>query len=97
MALYQDSQERLWVATAGGGLNRYDPQTNSFTYYNEKQGLPNNVVYGILEDSDGYLWLSTNFGLSQFDPQTETFRNYTASDGLQSNEFSRYAFAKDPH
>jgi ligand-binding sensor domain-containing protein/signal transduction histidine kinase len=94
MALYQDSQENLWVATAGGGLNRYNPQTDSFTRYTEKHGLPNNVVYGILEDDDGYLWLSTNFGLSRFDPQTETFRNYTASDGLQSNEFNMYAYAK---
>jgi len=94
MALYQDSNERIWVATAGGGLNRYDAQTNSFINYTEKDGLPNNVVYGILEDTNGYLWLSTNFGLSQFDPHTEIFRNYTASDGLQSNEFSRYAFAK---
>jgi ligand-binding sensor domain-containing protein/signal transduction histidine kinase len=94
MSLYQDSQERLWIATAGGGLNRYDPQSNSFTRYTEKNGLPNNVVVGILEDNEGYLWLSTNFGLSRFDPETESFRNYTASDGLQSNEFNQYAFAK---
>ena len=94
MALYQDKEGRLWIATAGGGINRYDPQTNSFIQYTEKDGLPNNVVYGILEDDDGYLWLSTNFGLSRFDPRAETFRNYTASDGLQSNEFNMHAFAK---
>ena len=94
MALYQDSRGYLWIATAGGGLNRYDPNTNSFIQYTEKDGLPNNVVYGILEDDDGFLWLSTNFGLSRFDPLTETFRNYTASDGLQSNEFNMYAFAR---
>ena len=94
MALYQDSRGILWVATAGGGLNRYNPETDSFSHYTEKHGLPNNVVYGILEDEDGFLWLSTNFGLSRFDPETETFRNYTASDGLQSNEFNMYAFAK---
>ena len=94
MALYQDSRGILWVATAGGGLNRYDPETDSFIHYTEKNGLPNNVVYGILEDEYGFLWLSTNFGLSRFDPQTETFRNYTASDGLQSNEFNMNAFAK---
>jgi len=94
MALYQDSSGILWIATAGGGLNRYDPQADAFIQYTEKDGLPNNVVYGILEDDNSFLWLSTNFGLSRFDPQAETFRNYTASDGLQSNEFNRNAFAR---
>ena len=94
MGIYQDLNDVLWVATAGGGLNRYDPQTDSFYHYTEKLGLPNNVVYGILEDRDGNLWLSTNYGLSRFDPELETFRNYTTSDGLQSNEFNMSAYAK---
>ena len=94
MAVYQDRGDTLWVATAGGGLNRYNPETDSFSHYTEKNGLPNNVVYGILDDRDGNLWLSTNYGLSRFDPQTEAFRNYTTSDGLQSNEFNMSAYAK---
>jgi ligand-binding sensor domain-containing protein/signal transduction histidine kinase len=94
MSIYQDSKSILWVATAGGGLNRYHPESDSFTSYTEKNGLPSNVIYGILEDNDGYLWLTTNFGLSRFDPEMETFRNYTAKDGLQSNEFNQNSFAK---
>ncbi len=93
-AIYQDQERILWVATAGGGLNRYQPETNTFKHYTEKDGLPNNVIYGILEDEDGQLWLSTNYGLSRFDPEKETFRNYTDSDGLQSNEFNMGAYAK---
>jgi signal transduction histidine kinase len=84
----------LWIGTAGGGLNRFDRETETFTYYREKDGLPNDVVYGILEDSRGYLWLSTNKGLSKFDPQTETFTNYDVNDGLQGNEFNGGAFHK---
>ncbi|HLF72926.1 MAG TPA: two-component regulator propeller domain-containing protein [Anaerolineales bacterium] len=93
LSIFQDSKGRLWVGTAGGGLNLYHPETNSFTYYLEKNGLPNGVVYGILEDAKGYLWLSTNFGISRFDPETETFRNFDAGDGLQSNEFNSGAYA----
>lgn len=96
MAIYQDSKNRLWIATAGGGLNLYERETDSFIHYTEKDGLPNNVVYGIVEDDAGYLWLSTNLGLSRFDPETENFRNYTASDGLQSNEFNMGAYARGP-
>ena len=93
-AIYQDKKNNLWIATAGGGLNLYRPETNTFLHYTEKDGLPNNVIYGILEDDLGQLWLSTNFGLSRFDPQEKTFRNYTVSDGLQSNEFNIGAYAK---
>ena len=94
LSISQDSKGRVWIGTAGGGLNLYHPETDSFTYYLEKDGLPNGVVYGILEDAQGYLWLSTNFGISRFDPETETFRNFDVGDGLQSNEFNSGAYAK---
>lgn len=95
MSIHQDQRGDLWLGTHGGGLARYNPTANTFTHFTEKEGLPNNVIYGILEDSSGNLWLSTNFGLSRFNPRNLTFRNFTASDGLQSNEFSQNAFAKD--
>ena len=94
LSIYQDRKGNIWVGTGGGGLNLYDQETDSFTYYMEKDGLPNGVVYGILEDSSGHLWMSTNFGISRFDPKTKTFRNFDAGDGLQSNEFNSGAYAK---
>jgi signal transduction histidine kinase/ligand-binding sensor domain-containing protein/DNA-binding response OmpR family regulator len=78
----------LWIGTAGGGLNRLDLGSGTFVHFTERDGLPNNVVYGILADTSGKLWLSTNKGLSRFDPTTKRFRNYDADDGLQSNEFN---------
>jgi ligand-binding sensor domain-containing protein len=78
----------LWVGTRGG-LNKFDCDTGQFTHYTEKDGLPSAVIFGILEDSHGRLWLSTNKGLSRFDPTANppAFRNYDVTDGLQSNEF----------
>jgi signal transduction histidine kinase/ligand-binding sensor domain-containing protein/DNA-binding response OmpR family regulator len=78
----------LWIGTAGGGLNRFEIDSGTFTHFTERDGLPNNVVYGILPDTSGGLWLSTNKGLSRFDLATRRFRNYDADDGLQSNEFN---------
>jgi len=95
LCLYIDTSGDFWVGTHGGGLSRFNAATKNFTNFNEKQGLPNNVIYGILEDDFGNLWLSTNFGLSRFTPSSQTFRNFTVSDGLQSNEFSQNAFSKD--
>jgi signal transduction histidine kinase/ligand-binding sensor domain-containing protein/DNA-binding response OmpR family regulator len=78
----------LWVGTAGGGLNRLDIEAGTFSRYTTAQGLPNNVVYGVLPDDSGHLWLSTNRGLARFHPGTGTVRNFDAADGLQSNEFN---------
>ena len=58
--------------------------------------MPNNVVYGILSDSKGNLWISTNRGISCFTPATEAFRNFNANDGLPGDEFNRYEYFKMP-
>ena len=82
----------LWIGTAGGGLNRLDLETETFRHLTEAEGLPNNVVYGVLPDDDGRLWLSTNRGLARYDPRSGAIRSFDASDGLQSNEFNTGAF-----
>ena len=97
-SIYEDRFGVLWIGTGDGGLNKFDRVSETFTHYREKDGLPNDVIYGILEDETspdgegGNLWLSTNKGLSKFHPATETFKNYDVSDGLQGNEFSRGAY-----
>lgn len=85
----------LWVATKGGGLNKLNKKTGKFEHFTEKDGLPNNVVYSVLPDDDGNLWLSTNYGLSKFNPTTKTFINFVKADGLQDNEFNTRAFLRD--
>ncbi len=93
-AIHEDKNGILWIGTWGGGLNRLDPNTGIFKHYRTEEGLPNDVVYAILEDTQGYLWMSTNYGLSRFDPRTETFKNYDLGDGLQSNGFNAGAYYK---
>lgn len=87
-----ESKNILWIGTAGGGINRFDIEKNSFTHFSESDGLPNNVVYGILPDGKGNFWISTNKGLSKFNPKDKSFRNYDVNDGLQSNEFNTGAY-----
>ena len=98
-SLHEDSDGIIWIGTFGAGLNRFDPQTETFTHYGTQDGLPNDLVYGILEDDRGYLWLSTNHGLSKFNPYAQDaqnpFRNYDKSEGLQSNEFNFGAYFKN--
>lgn len=89
-----DSENILWVGTNGGGLARFDKNTGRCITYATDAGLPNNVIYGILADESGNLWLSTNNGIARFNPQTKAVKTFTVKDGLQSNEFNRYASCK---
>lgn len=85
--IYQSNDDFLWIGTEDGGLNRLDVKNKHFRHYGQKDGLPSNYVAGVLEDEQGYLWISAESGLSRFDPKTETFRNFSPEDGLLNNSF----------
>ena len=91
--IFEDLMGRLWIGT-NNGLNLFEPATQTFTKYFQKEGLPNNVIQSILEDKRGNLWIGTNNGLSRFNPFTKTFLNYTLADGLQGIVFNHSACFK---
>lgn len=86
----------LWIGTFGGGLCCFNSQNETSEVYGEKDGLADNVVYGVLPDAFGYLWLSTNRGLSRFDRQSKTFYNLSADDKKLGAEFNTDAFSLLP-
>lgn len=94
-SMYEDDNGQIWIGTYGGGLIRLNIKNNSVKNYTEQNGLSNDVVYGILPDKRGNLWLSTNKGLSKFNPKKNEFRNYDVKDGLQSNEFNQGSYFED--
>lgn len=94
ISIWEENDGTFWLGTYGAGLQKFDHKTERFENFTEKDGLPNNVVYGVLGDNAGNLWLSTNRGLSRFSIKNENFQNYLAKDGLQSNEFNVGAFYK---
>ena len=55
--IHQDSTGTIWVASYGGGLTRLcDGRLKTIT---TRDGLPNNMLAGLLEDSRGDLWISS--------------------------------------
>ncbi len=90
--IVKDSKKNIWVGTFGDGVFLFSPDYSLTGHFTMQDGLPNNLVYGVLEDKHGMYWMSTNHGIAKFDLETKTFRNYDVADGLQSNEFNRSAF-----
>ncbi len=87
--IYQDHMRRIWIATSGGGLNRYNPGDDSFTTYSSSEyDLSSDFIYGIAESRYGFLWIATSKGISRFDVEEERFRAYDYENGFPLGEIN---------
>lgn len=90
--IFESVDKRLWVGTLGGGLNYTKPDgldlKSGFSQLTKRDGLPSNTIFGILDDSSGNLWFSSNEGLTQYLPGTRLFRKFDRHNGLRGNEFN---------
>ena len=93
-SLYKDQETgNIWVGTFGGGLNKivFDGEKNvkSFERITKRDGLPDNAVYSISEDKNGFLWLSTDGGIVKMNPETHAVKVFNMEDGLSANNFRK--------
>lgn len=80
-AIFQSSNNTLWIGTYQNGFIRHSQQgTETF---NTAQGLPNNHILDITEDQEGSIWVSSHGGLTQF--RDALFVTRTVQDGLAGN------------
>ncbi len=95
-ALYRDNDGILWIGTQDGGLNAFIQ--NKFVRFPSGLNLPN-AVYGIAEDLDQDLWISSNTGIYRVSRQAligfamgrrsaVSAVSYGTSDGLRISESS---------
>lgn len=84
-----------WIGTGDNGLCRMDIR-NGFCdqFRSTGNGLPNDVIYSIMNDSTGDLWFASNQGLCKWNPDTDALSHFTVKDGLVGNEFNRYSAAE---
>lgn len=66
-AIYEQSKGGLWLGTNGSGLIRVEESGDGkrvrFHFYTTAEGLPNNYIFSINEDSSGRLWMSSYRGI----------------------------------
>jgi diguanylate cyclase (GGDEF)-like protein len=77
-ALLQDRKGYLWLATNGGGVNRFDGRR--FENFSQAEGLPGDAVRALAEDPSGAIWMGTNEGAARFDGERITA--FTTREGL---------------
>jgi len=92
-SLYCDPHGVMWVGTRGAGIDATTEPVRMgaalhFANLSERDGLPNNSVYGIVPDRNGGLWLSTNHGLARLDVNSRQIVSFRRSQGLQADEFN---------
>ena len=97
LSFHEDDRGDIWIGTFGGGLLRAARGGWPLESIRVAQGLPNDVIYGVLADGRGLLWLSTNSGLARLDPQSRRVSRYSRQDGLLCNEFNLGAFHVGTH
>ncbi|HTA43904.1 MAG TPA: two-component regulator propeller domain-containing protein, partial [Bryobacteraceae bacterium] len=85
-ALFRDRSGSLWVA-ADEHLDKYNPETESFSHFKETPGLFEGPVNDIYQDHAGVMWLATNRGLTRYDPANGKLIRYL-SNPVDSSTFS---------
>ncbi len=62
-------------------------QQPSFVHFGTGEGLPSGMVYDIIQDREGYIWLATESGLSRYNGHE--FYNFSHSDGMMGTDVIR--------
>ncbi|KAA5827684.1 hypothetical protein FPF71_02250 [Algibacter amylolyticus] len=78
-SLYRDSSNKIWIGTRSG-LSIFNPVSENFENYGINEGLPSDVIYGILRGIDGNIWLTTTNGLTRVNPSNMEFKNITVPE-----------------
>jgi PAS domain S-box-containing protein len=85
----QDSEGIIWLATVGGGLERFDPVKETFTHFrhnpDDLRSIASDTVTAIHIDKKNRLWATSLDGLNLLNRETGLFTRYSTDEGLPSD------------
>lgn len=94
LVIHEAEDGTIWLGTTNG-LSILAPSSGQILTLDKEDGLPSNIVCGILPDGRGNYWISTYNGLSFYAPEYDIFRKFYSTDGFSHNEFNRFSFYRD--
>lgn len=86
---YRDSRGWIWVGSLNG-LYYFKPGVKDSIFVSPDEGMVNNVVHGIVEDTDHNMWMSTSNGIVGMvieDGKISFVNSYTRADGIPADAF----------
>lgn len=87
--ILEDGMHDIWIGTEDSGIMRYERSSGRFcNMVTSNEGLPDNMVYKLLEDKGGNIWGSTNHGLFRFSPVDGQVTVFDHNAGLGGDQFN---------
>ncbi len=84
-ALEEGPREEILIGTYSNGLYIYDKSSDFLKHYSsnseENKNISDNLIYDILTDSKGRIWIGTNNGLNLMQAGEENFRVFRRQAG----------------
>jgi signal transduction histidine kinase/ligand-binding sensor domain-containing protein/DNA-binding response OmpR family regulator len=95
-SMFEDHAGTLWIGTANGGLNKFDPATGRFAHYKYRPGQTGgpsgNQLQSVQEDQQGRIWMAVaGSGVNRFDPSTGAFTHFIHDPKDSTTLASNYA------
>jgi DNA-binding transcriptional regulator YiaG len=65
LMVFSDSKNNIWVGTKDKGLDLLDKVNNRFIHFSTAEGLLENMVVSMVENTNGDIWIATPSGISR--------------------------------
>ncbi len=93
VTLFVDRDDGVWAGTYGGGVWRI--KNDSLLVITEQEGLSNNIVRAIAQDSSGTMWFGTNSGVDSYGGTIPVRRRTEISAAPLSNIWALFVDARN--
>lgn len=91
-SIIKGNDKCLWIATRGGGLNRFNIENEKFDTYkvnpNDINSITSNDVLSLYKDKKGFLWVGTSMGLNKLiklENNKPVFIHFSEKEGIPNN------------
>ena len=91
-SIIQEDNHHLWIATRGGGLNKFNTANETFQVFKSKPDNPttlsSNDILTLYKDKKGFLWVGTSMGLNKlirFENESPVFAHFSEKEGMPNN------------
>jgi len=91
-SIIRDDASHLWIATRGGGLNRFNTKREQFQNFrfslDNSDFISSDDILCLYKDAKGFLWAGTSMGLNKllrFENDRPVFMRFTEKEGMPNN------------